>query len=202
MEVGFGEDALAEVRRAEGAGEFGPRGELLGNRQEVLAVAGDEFFSGTGTVGQRRGEAEQDFGGGGGIGEGAVGRKALSAEVVADGGEVVTFEIEEAAGEVEGVVPRAGGKRDSEAGGVGVDHREIERDIVADEHRALDETGELVENLRSVAAMRMQGFLADAVDGGGIAERAGGTKQGLELSGRTAGDEFHRADVDYLVIDG
>ncbi len=85
----------------------------MGDGQEVLAVAGDEFFPGTGTVGQRRGEAEQDLGGGCGIGEGAEGRKALSAEVAADGGEVVAFEIEEAAGEVEGVIPRAGGKRDS-----------------------------------------------------------------------------------------
>jgi hypothetical protein len=111
------------------------------------------FFPGTGTVGQRRGEAEQDFGGGGGIGEGAVGLEGPGAEVAADGGEIVASEMEKAAGDVEGVVPRTGGKCDAEAVGVGVDHREIERDIVADEHGFLNEAGELARDVRRVAAM-------------------------------------------------
>jgi len=46
----------------------------------------------------------------------------LTARVAADGGEIVAFEIEEAAGDVEGVVPEAGLKRDAKAAGMGADH--------------------------------------------------------------------------------
>jgi len=41
----------------------------------------------------------------------------LIAEVAADGGEVVEFAIEEAPGDVEGVIPELGLKRDAKAAG-------------------------------------------------------------------------------------
>jgi hypothetical protein len=81
------------------------------------------------------------------------GLEGPGAEVAADGGEIVASEMEKAAGDVEGVVPRTGGKCDAEAVGVGVDHREIERDTVADEHGFLNEAGELARDVRRVAAM-------------------------------------------------
>ena len=46
----------------------------------------------------------------------------LTAEVAADGGEIVAFEIEEAAGDVEGVIPEGGLKLDAKAAGMGADH--------------------------------------------------------------------------------
>ncbi len=162
-------------------------------------MAGDEVFSVAGTGGEWLAEAQEDFGGGKGIGEGAMGWSVLGGEVLADGGEVVAFEIEKASGKVEGVVPAVGGEHDAKAGGVGADHREVEGDIVADEHRALGEVGEFAEDIGGIAAMGLQGFLVDAVDGGGFAERAGGTQEGLEISDRVAGDEFHGPDVDNLI---
>ena len=162
-------------------------------------MAGDEVLPVAGTGGELGAEAQEDLGGGEGVGKGAVGRTVPGGEMLADGGEVVAFEIEEAAGEVEGVVPAVGGERDAKAGGVGADHREVEGDIVADEHRALGEAGEFAKNFGGVATVGLQGFLADAVDGGGFAEWAGGAQEGLEISDRAAGDEFHRADVDDFI---
>jgi len=46
----------------------------------------------------------------------------LIAKVVADGGEIVAFEIEEAPGDVESVIPEDGLKRDAKAAGMGADH--------------------------------------------------------------------------------
>ena len=198
-QAGFVENALAEVRRAVGVGESAPGGEFFGDGQEGFAVADDEALPVAGTGGELGAEAQEDLGGGEGVGKGAVGRTVPGGEVLADGGEVVAFEIEEAAGEVERVVPAVGGERDAEAGGVGADHREVESDIVADEHRALGEVGEFPKNFGGVASVGLQGFLADAVDGGGIAKRTGGAQEGFEISGRAAGDEFHRADVDDFI---
>lgn len=44
----------------------------------------------------------------------------LMEKVAADGGEIAAFEIEEAPGDVEGVVPEVGLKRDAKAAGMGV----------------------------------------------------------------------------------
>ena len=198
-QAGFVEDALAEFRRAVGVGVFAPGGEFFGDGQEGFAVAGDEVLPVAGTGGELGAEAQEDLGGGEGVGKRAVGRAVPGGEVLADGGEVVAFEIEKAAGEVERVVPAVGGERDAEAGGVGADHREVEGDIVADEHRTLGEAGEFAEDFGGVASVGLQGFLADAVDGGGFAEWAGGTQEGLEISNGAAGDEFHRADVDDFI---
>jgi hypothetical protein len=62
-QAGFVENALAEVRRAVGVGEFAPGGEFFSDGQEGFAVAGDEFLpvapfpgiQGQGADHQRRG---------------------------------------------------------------------------------------------------------------------------------------------------
>ena len=51
-----------------------------------------------------------------------MGRAVVGAEVEADRCEVVTFEIEEAPGEIQGVVPWQSGKRDAKSCCMGVDH--------------------------------------------------------------------------------
>ena len=73
---------------------------------------------------------------------------------------------------------------------------------MADEHGSLGEAGEFAEDIRRVAAMGMQGFLANLVDGGGIAEWAGGTEQGIEGIDLATGYEFHRPKVDHFVLRG
>lgn len=62
------------------------------------------------------------------------------------------------------------------------------------------EAGEFAEDADGTVAVGLQGFLADAVDGGRFAERAGGAQEGRELPGRATGDEFHRAESDDFIL--
>ncbi len=149
-------------------------------------------------------QAPEHVGRGGGVVEGPVSRGHRRAEVGGQGGqlEVAHLGAYQAPGQGGGVGRPVGQAPIPEPLGGGIEERQVESDVVADDHRVAQELEETGQGFLDLGGLDHHG-VSDPGEHGD--ERGyGGTRvdQRLEGAGRFAPDELHGADLGDRTIGG